>query len=139
MALPRTPHGALASAGGTLSVDVTEPHVPSPADESLPTAEEFLLELRARGGRVYRMREVQVFTITNDPEVARWLHSLGASSYMPTGTERALGLPMGAYQRAQGGSPEWDFYIHTVTVDGDETIHTAAGRLARTVDPEEFA
>ena len=123
-----------------MSVGVTTPHVPSPADESQPTAEEFLLELRGRGARVYRMPSVQVFCLTNDPAVAQWLHQLGASSYVPTDSERSLGgLPMGAYQRATGGSPEWDFYIHLIPVEGDETIWEAAGRITRTVDPEEFA
>src|SRR5262249_41455893 len=99
-----------ASAGRRRSVlsTVTEPHVPSPADTPQFTAEQFLQELRHRGARIFRMREVFVFCLTNDPDVARWLLELGARPYKPFGTDVSLGGPMGAYTRAKGGRAEWD-------------------------------
>ena len=117
---------------------VTE-HIPSPADTPQYTADQFLQELRHRGGRIFRMREVFVFTLTNDPDVARWLLELGARPYKPFGTDVKLEGPMGAYTRAKGGRAEWDMYIHTIPVRGEETIWEAAARWAKTVEPTEFA
>ena len=86
------------------------------------------------------MPEWVVFTITNDPEVATWLHSLNAVPYLPQGGERAIGgMPLGAYRRAKDGQLEWDFYIHTVDVEGEESIWEAAGKVGKTVEPTEFA
>lgn len=114
--------------------------IPSPADQPDPSAEDFLRELRGRGARIFRMRiPPQVFCLTQDPEVARWLHEVGASSYLPRSAEHALGGPAGAYQRARGGAIEWDFWVHLVPVAGEETIWEAAGRLARTVEADEFS
>ncbi len=114
--------------------------VPSPADPEPLTAEQLLRQLRARGARIFRMREVAVFTITSDVEVARWLQELGAVPYQPQGTEHAFGGgPLGAYRRARDGRVEWDFYIHRIPVEGEESVWEAAGKLARIVDPQEFA
>ena len=114
--------------------------VPSPADTPQYTADELLRELRERGGRIFRMREVFVFTLTNDQDVARWLLELGARGYRPYGAEVALQhLPTGAFLRAKGAQAEWDLYIHTIPVRGEETIWEAAARWAKTVEPTEFA
>jgi hypothetical protein len=116
--------------------------IPSPADTPEYTAEEFIRELAHRGARVYRMIEVAVICLTSDPEVAGWLHDLGATAYLPNHAERAIGmagLPHGGFQRERRGQVEWDFYIHRIAVSGDETIWDAAGRLVRTVEPQEFA
>jgi hypothetical protein len=116
------------------------PHVPSPADQPEFTAEEFIRQLKARGARVYRMRVHAVFCLTNDPDTASWLHELRAIPYLPRNAERMVGEgPLGAYRRAKGGPLEWDFYIHTVPVMGDESIWEAAGRQVPTVEPTDFA
>jgi hypothetical protein len=115
-------------------------HIPSPADQPLFTAAEFIRQLRARGARVYRMRQGPVFCLTNDPDVAAWLHELHATPYLPRGAERTIGEgPLGSYRRAKGGRLEWDFYIHVVPVMGEETIWEAAGRQVPTVEPTDFA
>ena len=117
---------------------------------ALPTAEEFVLRLQERGARIYRMREAPfVFCLTNEPEVAAYLHEVGAASYMPRNAENVValsGMPLGAYRRAAGGLVEWDFWLQRVPIEGDETIYEAVGRLwtpqevaERTVEPTEFA
>lgn len=104
------------------------------------TAEDLILELRNRDGRVYRFVEVAVICLTKNPKTAAWLHKLGGRPFVPKYAERSLeGMPLGAYRRAKGGVIEWDFYIHLIPVVGDETIWEAAGRLAPTVVPEDFA
>jgi len=114
--------------------------VPSPADTPTFTADELLQELRLRGARVYRMREVLVFALTNDAKLAEWLEALGGRPYLPRHAERLfMDLPPGAYRRARGGSAEWDIWIHTIPVRGEETVWEAAGRWAREVEPTEFA
>lgn len=115
--------------------------VPSPADTPAFTAEEFLQELRVRGARVYRMRErPMVFALTNDPKLAEWLNALGARPYLPRNAERVFAnMPLGAYERTRGGSAEWDLWIHTIPVRGDEPIWDAAGRWAKDVEATEFA
>lgn len=91
------------------------------------TARELLREIQRRGGRVYRSMHTTVFCLTNDPEVAQWLLDLGGKAYRPQGF--AAG-PDGGYQRAPG-LREWDIYVHTIPVKGDETVHHAAGRNRR--------
>jgi hypothetical protein len=112
-----------------------------------PTAEEFVRKLQDSGARIYRMREAPfVFCLTNDSDVADYLHGIGASPYQPRNAEIVVGLPHGAYRRAAGGTVEWDFWLQRVAVDGEETIWEAAGRLwspleraERTVEPQDFA
>jgi hypothetical protein len=117
--------------------------VPSPDDQAAQvdfTAEEFIRQLRARGARVYRMRVHGVFCLTNDPETAAWLHQLGAVPYLPRNAERTVGEgPLGSYRRAKGGALEWDFYIHTVPVVGEQTVWEAAGKQVPTVEATDFA
>lgn len=109
-------------------------------EQPLLSAARFLREVHRQGGRVYRMPEIYVFCITSNPDLAAWLIKLGATPYQPRGTVRSIHmLPLGAYERARGGTVEWDLYIHDLPVSGEETIHEAAGRFARTVEPTEFA
>lgn len=110
--------------------------VPAPAEF---TASEFLDQVREREGRVHRMRAVGVFVLTNNPDTAQWLLDLGGSPYKPNGSIPGYAGPMGGYLRAKGGMPEWDIYIHTIPVDGDETIWEAAGKVAPTVEATDFA
>jgi hypothetical protein len=113
-------------------------HVPSPADTPL-TAEEFLAKLRERGGRVYRMRQLAVFCLTDSPETAQWLLDLGGVPYLPRNATPGEVTPRGAYRRARRGKVEWDIYIHTIPVQGEETIWEAAGRITDTVEAEDWA
>jgi hypothetical protein len=114
-------------------------HVPSPAEPSLPTAEEFLAEVREREGRVYRMREHHVFCLTTNPETANWLLRKGGRTYLPRTANRSFDSPLGAYRRAPEGPPEWDICIHTIPVAGEETIWEAAGRVGPTVIATDYA
>jgi len=92
-------------------------------------ADQLVAEIRRRGGRVYRMREVVVFCLTNDPEVADWLFGLGGSSFLPRYATADPTLPPGSYKRAQGGPLEWDLYVHTIPVLGERRVWEAAGPL----------
>jgi hypothetical protein len=105
------------------------------------TADELLREIRRRGGRIFRGGIIVVFVITSNQELASWLLAMpGAMPYKPVGSEPAYAtLPLGAYERAKGGTVEWDIVIHGIPVDGEESIYDAAGRLARTVNPAEYA
>jgi hypothetical protein len=117
--------------------------IPSPAERPEEySAEELLREIAHRGGRVYRMlQQPLTFCLTANADLAAWLHTKGAVPYMPTHASREPdALPRGSYKRAQGGINEWDFYIHTIEVVGEETIWEAAGRLfCKTVRPADFA
>jgi len=113
--------------------------VPSPADVALPTAAELLAEIRAREGRIFRMREHHVFVITNNPDTAQWLLGMGGLPYRPVGQNPSWDYPLGAYRRSREGPPEWDIYVHIVPVSGPQTIWEAAGEQAPTVDPLDFA
>ena len=104
----------------------------------LPTASELVLETQRRGARVFRMREVCVFAITNDPATAEWLLKQGALPFKPFGTSSTWEYPLGAYKRARDEGPEWDLYIHIIPVAGDESVWEAAGRSAPTVEGADF-
>lgn len=114
-------------------------HVPSPADAAaLPTASEFVAEIKQRGGRVLRMREHHVFVITNEPETAGWLLGLGGLPYRPAHGQPSWDVPFGAYRRAREGPPEWDIYVHMIPVAGEQTIWEAAGKHGPTVDGVDY-
>ena len=100
--------------------------VPEPAQY---TADELVAAIRERGGRIYRMREIVVFCLVNDPEVAQWIFSLGGISFVPphAGVEHVH--PPGAYKRSSTGPLEWDIFIHTIPVLGEKRIWEAAGPL----------
>jgi len=88
------------------------------------TARALLREIQRRGGRIYRLPLNSVFVLTTDPELAEWLRDLGARSFTPAGMD--VGVD-GGYWRA-AGIREWDFYVHTIPVRGEQTIHEAAKR-----------
>ena len=113
-------------------------HIPSPADAALPTAAEFLDEIRAQGGKVYRMREHHVFVITRNAQLAERLLKLRGLTYRPVGANPSWDFPLGAYRRSREGPPEWDIYIHAIPVSGDETIWQAAGKRSPTVEAVDF-
>ena len=93
------------------------------------TADELVAEIRARGGRVYRMREIVVFCLTNDPEVAEWIFRLGGVSFVAPHAGVEYVEPPGAYKRASGGPLEWDIFIHVIPVIGEKRVWEAAGPL----------
>jgi hypothetical protein len=102
--------------------------VPSPADAPLLTADELLEEIAGRGGRIFRMREYCVFVLTTSEELALWLVTLGGKPFIPAGHQIPNATkPVNAYRRAQDVW-EWDIYIHTIPIAGDETVHQAARR-----------
>lgn len=86
------------------------------------------------------MREVCVFVLTDDQNLADWLIKLGGKPYTPRGMgERD---EPGGYMRSPK-KREWDIYIHTIPVLGTRTIHQAAGKdplfMVGQVDEEEVA
>ena len=90
--------------------------VPSPALASL-TANTLLRRIHQAGGRIFRMREICVFCLTTDEQLAKWLLELGGYAF-------ARG---GSYLRdSVTGKREWDIYIHTIPVSGAKTIWEAA-------------
>jgi hypothetical protein len=104
--------------------------VPSPADAPSVSARSLLQKIMDDGGRIYRMRELLVFVLTDKPDLATWLLSLGAKSYVPRGSQQMLQVaPLGSFRMARGGKPTWDLYIHTIPVTGDESIWHAAAHL----------
>jgi hypothetical protein len=109
-----------------MSVDVSKTSFSFRAPEPLKPAAELLAEIRGRGGRVYRMRSLRVFCLTDDPELAEWLTARGGKGYVPNGADRRF--VDGAFQRARaslGGKIEYDLWIHTIPVEGD--LWEAAG------------
>ena len=98
--------------------------VPEPAQY---TADELVAVIRERGGRIYRMREIVVFCLTTDPEVARWLLNLGGSSFLPHHATAANAPVPGGYLRSPEGPYEWDIFIHVIPVLGEKRVWEAAG------------
>ena len=97
--------------------------VPSPADVPTHTARELVAEIRSRGGRVLRMKQPpSTFVLTNDPELAEWLERKGATHHV------ARGLNNGGYKRCAGGLDEWDLWIHSIPLVGEETVWETASR-----------
>ena len=88
------------------------------------TARQLLARIRRQGGRVYRMREVGVFVLTSDEQLALWLIGLGGKRYTPVNLDPTT--PAGSYKRARDGRLEWDVYVHTIPVLGEKTIWEAA-------------
>jgi hypothetical protein len=98
--------------------------VPSPADAPQLSARGLLREIRKQDGRIYRMREVAVFVITRNKELAEWLISLGGKPYLPKNMTPSYEL--GSYRDARGGPLKWDIYIHAIPVRGEQSIWEAA-------------
>lgn len=98
------------------------------------SARSLLRRIRRRGGRIYRMREVAVFVLTDDERLVDWLLSLGAVPFTPAGSESKAG----SYIRA-GTKMEWDLYIHRIPVLDEESIWEAAGRVGETLENAEEA
>ena len=78
------------------------------------TAAELLTEIRAQGGRVYRMREQKVFCLTDSRELVDWLLERGGYAHTPVSADKRLKLLPGAYQRARDGKIEHDIWIHEI-------------------------
>jgi len=119
-------------------MSVAEQQVPAPPDIPRYSARQLLRAIKRQGGRVYRMRSTCVFVLTDNPELAQKLVTLGARSYMPRGAKPEWGSPLGSFTRAPGAKPEWDLYIHTIPVRGEESMWEAAGRDWPTVEGADF-
>lgn len=111
--------------------------VPSPADAPSLTAGQLLARIRRKGGRVYRMRMVGVFCLTDDEQLALWLIKLGGKRYTPQNADDST--PNGAYKRTRGGKLEWDIYIHMIPVLGTRSIWEAASRDEQIENAEDAA
>jgi hypothetical protein len=98
--------------------------VPSPADAPQVSARQLLREVRRRGGHVFRMREIGVFVITEDKELAEYLIRLGGKPYLPR--HMTPSFELGSYRDAPGGTLKWDIYIHSIPVRGAESVWEAA-------------
>jgi len=102
---------------------MTETRVPSPAD-FLPgwTARELIAEVERQGGRLHRMAEPpMVFCLCDRIELVRLLQDAGARTHIPP----HLDSTDGSYERTRGGKREWDLWVHTIGLEGDETIWQA--------------
>lgn len=95
----------------TTRVEEHEPPQEQSEAEAPLTARRLVKEIRARGGRLIRFREFAVAALGKDPELRSWLLSLGAKEF-------------GTYHRERDNpdSREWDIYVHTIAVEGDETV-----------------
>ena len=121
-------------------MSAAEQQVPAPADVPQYTARQLLRAIKRQGGNVYRMYDVCVFVLTDDPELAKKLLKLGARTYLPRGAKPEWDAPLGSYKRSPMAKPEWDLYIHTIPVRGEETIwQAAAAQNWPVVQPTEFA
>jgi hypothetical protein len=98
--------------------------VPSPADAPQVTARQLIREIRRQDGRVFRMREVGVFVVTKNKELAQWLILLGGKPYLPKHMTPAY--EYGSYRDAPGGPLKWDIYIHSISVRGEQSVWEAA-------------
>jgi hypothetical protein len=89
------------------------------------TAKKLIERIEARGGRVICMPTRMVFCLTTDPELRDGLIKLGGRYYSsPTHINTEAGYKRG---REPGDSLEWDIWIHTIPVEGEQTIYEAAG------------
>jgi len=106
--------------------------VPSPADVVEPepeyTARQLLEKIVEFGGHIHRMREHAVFVITRNPDLARALFAKGASRFRPKHGIESMAYPLGGYRlsRDPDSPTEWDIYVHTIPVRGEETVWEAA-------------
>jgi hypothetical protein len=107
---------------------VSVPAKKIPADEPTLTAQQLLDEIESRGGHIFRMRELYVFVITDDGELADWLLKLGGTPFLPRHMAFDGSLPLGGYRDSVGGPVKWDIYVHHIPVLGEETTWEAAGR-----------
>lgn len=116
-------------------------HIPSPDDGPRYTAQELLDYIIEQGGRVHRMpRAPMVFVLTQNPDLARFLMALKGIVYKPPFAMPDISYPLGAYKRHREGQPEWDIYVHTIPVKGEETLWELAGqrRGIPTVTPSDY-
>lgn len=109
---------------------VTTPQkkIPSPADAPTMTAQTLIRRVLREGGHVFRMRELCVFVLTENPELATWLLRLGGVPYLPHNAERTPDKPLGAFRNSKNGPPKWDIYIHPIPVLGEQTVWEAAAK-----------
>lgn len=85
-----------------------------PQDPPLPAAE-LLAEIRARGGRVFRMvGPDKVFCLTDSAEMAEWLVKKGGKGFAPPNADQTLHYMPGSFKRARDGKVEFDVYVHTI-------------------------
>ena len=95
--------------------------IPSPADAPTMTAAELVERIRAEGGRVLRMRVAPgVFVLTDNEQLARWLHARGGTTFSNRTQMN------GSYKRARDGKDEWDVWIHSIPVLGEQTAWEVA-------------
>lgn len=87
------------------------------------TAEKLIERIKARGGRVFTLPSRMVFCLTTDPVLRDGLAELGARYHSSSAGD---GGP-GGYPQARGGPLEWDLWIHTIPVEGEQTVYEAAG------------
>lgn len=106
--------------------------VPSPADATRQTAEEFLAEIASRGGRIHRMSEPpRVFVLTTDGRLAEDLRARGGRPWMPMHLRRDSLTPTNSYLRTRSGPEEWDTEIGSCRVSGERSIWEVAGEYRR--------
>jgi hypothetical protein len=103
-------------------------HVPSPADAApQQSAEDFLAEIAAEGGRIFRMIEgPRVFMLTRNEQLAGKILRRGGRTFMPSHLRpEHLKAPLGAYDRAPG---LWEYDIEIAGIRGVEgDLWEAAG------------
>jgi hypothetical protein len=102
--------------------------IPSPADVPQFTATQLIERIQEQGGHVMRMRELLVFVITENGDLADWLIKLGGAPYLPRNMVFDGSMPLGGYRDSRGGVLKWDIYVHHIPVLGEETVWEAAGR-----------
>lgn len=112
-----------------MSEQDADTRVPSPASSRLPTAEGLLARIREHNGRVYRMHEPpRVFCLTSDARLAEWLARRGARPFVPPNYDPGSDTALGSYERARGGTREWDLHLHTVPLaEGSQSLWEACG------------
>jgi|SRR5215472_8158581 len=94
---------------------VSSPSFSFRSPEPPMAAAELLAEIRARGGRVYRMRRQAVFCLTDSVELAEWLLKRGGKPYSTTPASLEAHVPPGAYFRTrERDKVEFDIWVHTI-------------------------